>query len=111
MKIIHSLILHEETILITRVNNEKAHFICETYPQLVHHATAQIVCTSLEHITKTQRQAAIICAGTSDLPVAEEAAITAEVMGISVKDFTMLEFLVSTVFSLILMIFAIAMYL
>src|SRR5699024_8794021 len=47
----------------------------------------QIVCTSLEHITKTQRQAAIICAGTSDLPVAEEAAITAEVMGISVKRF------------------------
>lgn len=87
VKIIHSLILHEETILITRVNNEKANFICETYPQLVYHATAQIVCTSLEHITKTQRQAAIICAGTSDLPVAEEAAITAEVMGISVKRF------------------------
>src|SRR5699024_6191410 len=79
VKIIHSLILHEETILITRVNNEKANFSCETYPQMVYHVTAQIVSSSLEHISKTQRHAASICAGTSDLTVAEERAVSVEV--------------------------------
>ncbi|GGB77208.1 nickel pincer cofactor biosynthesis protein LarB [Staphylococcus nepalensis] len=87
IKISHSLLLHEETVLITRINSEKANTIITKYPQLEYHATANIVCTRLNYIHKTERQTAIICAGTSDLPVAEEAAVTAEVMGISVKRF------------------------
>ncbi|MEB7776877.1 nickel pincer cofactor biosynthesis protein LarB [Staphylococcus equorum] len=86
-EIVHTLIKHNEVILITRIDQSKADNIIAKYPQLEYHETARIVCTPVNTINKTEHFAAIICAGTSDLPVAEEAAITAEVMGISVQRF------------------------
>lgn len=68
-------------ILITRVSPEDG-------PRLaahlggVHHATARAVVVSRGAIEdKGRGEIAVIAAGTSDLPVAEEARLTAEVMG------------------------------
>ena len=85
--IIHSLKSNDQTILATRVSESKAQYVLARHPELSYHAQANIICTPIETITPSTHYAAIICAGTSDLPVAEEAALTAEVMGIAVKRF------------------------
>lgn len=85
--IVHTLIKHDSIVLITRIDQEKADHITAKYDQLEYHETARIVSTPIKHIAKTNHYVSIICAGTSDLPVAEEAAITAEVMGIQVQRF------------------------
>lgn len=87
IKIIESLLKHNEIILITRIDKSKANAIIAHYPQLEYYTIANIVCTPIDSIEKTKHYASIICAGTSDLPIAEEAAITAEVMGVSVQRF------------------------
>jgi len=44
----------------------------------LHNATARTVSLSQDNSTETRGRIAVVCAGTSDLPVAEEAATTAE---------------------------------
>ncbi|MDN8849075.1 1-(5-phosphoribosyl)-5-amino-4-imidazole-carboxylate carboxylase, partial [Staphylococcus aureus] len=67
------------------INEEKASYVLQQHPDLDYYAEANIVCTSLESIEKSHHYISILCAGTSDLPIAEEAAVTAEVMGIQVN--------------------------
>ena len=85
--IIGSLKANQQTILVTRVSESKAQYLLARHPELTYHSQANIICTPIETVTPSTHYAAIICAGTSDLPLAEEAALTAEVMGIAVKRF------------------------
>ncbi|MCE5090659.1 nickel pincer cofactor biosynthesis protein LarB [Staphylococcus devriesei] len=87
VKIITSLLHHNNVILVTRIDQDKATYVLEHHPNLAHYAEANIVCTPLDEIEKSEHYISVLCAGTSDLPIAEEAAITAEVMGIQVKRF------------------------
>ncbi|PWG67553.1 1-(5-phosphoribosyl)-5-amino-4-imidazole-carboxylate carboxylase, partial [Enterobacter mori] len=77
IKIIESLLKHNEIILITRIDKSKANAIIAHYPQLEYYTIANIVCTPIDSIEKTKHYATNLCAGTSDFPIAEEAAITA----------------------------------
>ena len=86
-KIISSLIFHNEVILVTRVDEMKAKYILQHYPNLEYHQTAQLISTPLKDIPQSKYYVSVLCAGTSDLPIAEEAALTAEIMGVSVKRF------------------------
>ena len=54
--------------------------IQEVVPDSEYHGMARIVVVKPRPVEK-QGNVAVVCAGTSDLPVAEEAAITAEVLG------------------------------
>jgi NCAIR mutase (PurE)-related protein len=47
----------------------------------VHHELARCVTIEKKPLPRRPGVIAVICAGTSDLPVAEEAAVTAEIMG------------------------------
>jgi NCAIR mutase (PurE)-related protein len=47
----------------------------------IHHELARCVTIEKKPLPKRPGTIAVICAGTSDLPVAEEAAVTAEIMG------------------------------
>ncbi|MCA2499208.1 nickel pincer cofactor biosynthesis protein LarB [Staphylococcus xylosus] len=85
--IISTLLAHDEIVLVTRVDYNKAQDIIAKYSHLEYHEAARIICTPISNISKSNYYTSVICAGTSDLPVAEEAAITAEVMGIHVKRF------------------------
>ena len=85
-KIISSLIFHNEVILVTRVDEMKAKYILQHYPNLEYHQTAQLISTPLKDIPQSKYYVSVLCAGTSDLPIAE-AALTAEIMGVSVKRF------------------------
>lgn len=81
------MIFHNEVILVTRVDEMKAKYILQHYPNLEYHQTAQLISTPLKDIPQSKYYVSVLCAGTSDLPIAEEAALTAEIMGVSVKRF------------------------
>ncbi|HEY2859008.1 MAG TPA: nickel pincer cofactor biosynthesis protein LarB [Terracidiphilus sp.] len=72
-------------VLATRVSPECAQSIAEAEPRALFHATAR--CVTLEQTAAPQGKGtvAVVCAGTSDLPVAEEAAVTARLMGNTVE--------------------------
>jgi NCAIR mutase (PurE)-related protein len=51
------------------------------FRRAIHHELARCVTIEKKPLPKRPGTIAVICAGTSDLPVAEEAAVTAEIMG------------------------------
>ncbi len=69
--------------IATRVDPAKAARVRELVPDAVHHELANIVRLAGEAVPVRPPAAAvaIVCAGTSDLPVAEEAALVAEFLG------------------------------
>ena len=74
------------SVLATRATQDTADAVLALVPAAVYHATARAV--TLSPVSQSQLTAgpcvAVLCAGTSDLPVAEEAAVTAEHFGVRV---------------------------
>jgi pyridinium-3,5-biscarboxylic acid mononucleotide synthase len=70
-------------VLATRVSTEHA----VALPGAVYNELARTL-TLLQAPTPTAGRIAVVCAGTSDLPVAEEAAVTAELFGAQVDRIT-----------------------
>lgn len=72
-------------VLATRVSPECAQAVLAVEPRAVHHQVAR--CVTLEQTAAPQGKGtvAVVCAGTSDLPIAEEAAVTARLMGNTVE--------------------------
>jgi pyridinium-3,5-biscarboxylic acid mononucleotide synthase len=81
LKIAARLLKHEQRILVTRVTSEQARVLRKKFKRAVHHGLARCVTIEKTPLPKRPGIIAVICAGTSDLPVAEEAAVTAEIMG------------------------------
>ena len=71
-----------ENVIVTRVDPIKANDISEKYPESNYHDRSRVL-TLMKHPVKDRGRGAIlvISAGTSDIPVAEEAALTARFMG------------------------------
>ena len=70
-----------QNILATRIEPEVAVEIIQTYPAAIYHELARLVeLRTFERVLTTEK-IAIVCAGTSDLSVAEEARLTAEFYG------------------------------
>lgn len=69
--------------LATRVSGAKAEQVMARLPQLLYHEPAQILSSTLPEPDpkKIHGQILILCAGTSDIPVAEEARVTALALG------------------------------
>ncbi len=67
--------------MVTRIHNEHAEALQKAFTNAVHHPLARCVTIEEKPLPKRRGTIAVVCAGTSDLPVAEEAAITAEIMG------------------------------
>lgn len=76
------------TILVTRVGKEKAEEVRERLNRLEYHPVARVL-TLRQGDFQEERGGIVhvLCAGSSDLPVAEEAAVTAEMMGTRVRRF------------------------
>ena len=71
-----------QNVLITRLDESSADEILAGLPDLVHHPVARLAMLTFNKAKNVGVGAiAIVAAGTSDMPVAEEAAITAEYMG------------------------------
>ncbi len=72
-------------VLATRVNAATAELLLSCHPDAIYSAIANTVALRQSPPqTKTQGRIAVVCAGTSDLFVAEEAAVTAEIFGVNV---------------------------
>ncbi|MFC1856320.1 nickel pincer cofactor biosynthesis protein LarB [Thermodesulfobacteriota bacterium] len=86
VKIVKSILKHKANIIVTRVDEKKAKSVMSKVPDLKYSKDARTL-TMNKHKSKVKTRGTIlvITAGTSDIPVAEEAAITAEVMGNKVK--------------------------
>lgn len=69
-------------ILVTRLDPEKMARVMKTVRGLKYHAAARAATWSARPIPIVGKGAVlVVCAGTSDIPVAEEAAVTASMMG------------------------------
>jgi len=81
VKIATRILTSESRVLITRITDVQARALRKKFKRAVHHETAR--CVTIEKAPRPKRPGTVgvICAGTSDLPVAEEAAVTAEIMG------------------------------
>ena len=81
--IANAMLQRKDQVLITRISVDKASEVQHSIPQLVYHEQARILYWVQDFHKKDQSQQyiAIIAAGTSDIAVAEEAAVTAEVLG------------------------------
>jgi len=71
------------SVLATRASEEHFAAVREAVPQAELHALARCI-TLAQGNAPTAGHVAVVCAGTSDLPVSEEAAITAEIFGAQV---------------------------
>jgi len=72
----------DENIMVTRLSPDKAHQILSKYPDGVYFEKSRVL-TLIRNPTKIQGRGTIlvISAGTSDIPIAEESAVTARFMG------------------------------
>lgn len=77
----HMLEKHEKNILCTRANREVYEAIKEVTNEAIYYDLARIVVVKREEIEKPKGKIVVVTGGTADVPVAEEAAVTAEVLG------------------------------
>jgi hypothetical protein len=78
--IVKRLLQYHDNILATRASQEMHEGILEVTKDCVYHEQARIVVIKPRPVEKCGN-IAVVTAGTSDIPVAEEAAITAETLG------------------------------
>ena len=67
--------------LVTRITADYARALKRKFKDAVYHSVARCATIEKQPLPKRPGFVAVVCAGTSDLPVAEEAAVTAEIMG------------------------------
>lgn len=84
VKILKSLAANEQNILATRASKEIFEHVSQHFPQAIYHEQARLIVIKRKQ-PKARGCILVITAGTSDLPVAEEAALTAEIMGNKVE--------------------------
>jgi hypothetical protein len=77
VEIFSSLAADGVDVLTTRADSNTAEAVLEKFPAAIHNETARTIALTQSR-AETRGHIAVVCAGTSDLPVAEEAAITAE---------------------------------
>ena len=71
----------KNAVLATRASAEVYESVRATTPEAEYHPVARIITVVYEPIPVKPKSVAVVTGGTSDIPVAEEAAVTLEVMG------------------------------
>ena len=74
-----------ENILLTRVSGEVYELVKEVYPGAKHYPVCKIVTVLEKPFVKNKGLITVFSAGTTDMPVCEEAAVTAEFLGNNVE--------------------------
>ncbi len=75
------IVARGQALLVTRAEPEAYEAVCAIAPAATYHADARAITLAQGEIPRGHGTILIACAGTSDLHVAEEAAVTAELMG------------------------------
>lgn len=74
-----------QNMLITRTSPEAARLVMDAIPDIEYHPYSGAMRLWRDRTLRGRGRIVVVCAGTSDIPVAEEARITAEVMGNEVE--------------------------
>jgi hypothetical protein len=86
VEIASRMIAHGDNVLVTRVDEERARPIVDALPQATYHREGRVITVPVSDVEERGRGTVlVISAGTADLPVAEEAAVTAAFMGNAVE--------------------------
>lgn len=80
-EIISFMLTHDNNILATRVTKEMYDNVKVVCPEAVYNPVARTITVMKREQAPPSTYIAVVTAGTSDLPVAEEAAVTAEIFG------------------------------
>jgi NCAIR mutase (PurE)-related protein len=81
LKIFEEMYKKNNKILATKANRKIFDAIKKVYPNAEYNKLAKTIIIQKEKLKQKKGKILIITAGTSDIPVAEEAVVTAEVMG------------------------------
>ena len=79
--LVAALCAQGQNALVTRAGREAFERVRERAPDARHHEAASAISVTLSEPPKAATAIAVVSAGTSDMPVAEEAAVTAEFHG------------------------------
>jgi hypothetical protein len=82
--IIERLASDNENIIGSRASREQFKAVKELVPDAEYSEMARMICVKRNHELRSSRVIAVVTAGTSDIPVAEEAAVTGEMLGYKV---------------------------
>lgn len=85
IEIMSALIAQGQNVLATRATPEQYKAVLQTHAQAVYHELPKAITIQVTKPPEPVGQVAVVCAGTSDIPVAEEAALTAELMAARVE--------------------------
>lgn len=83
--IMTALLRANQRVLATRASAEQYKQVRATHPSAVYNELARTITMGRGAHPAGEGRIAVVCAGTSDIPVAEEAAVTAEYMGVRVS--------------------------
>ena len=76
-----ALLERSPNVLVTRINPESAIELLRQFPDGEHFPRARAIRFWRDRTVLGRGKITVVCAGTSDIPVAQEARVTAEVMG------------------------------
>lgn len=76
---------HGSNVLATRCSPEAVAAVLAEHPDAEHHPSARAIRILVSPPTPQHGYVAVACAGTSDMPVADEAAFTCETFGVEVR--------------------------
>lgn len=82
-RIVEVMLSQQTDLLITRIDEAKATFLLQKFPMLTYNTLARTLTYSQTPKPK-EGNVLVVSAGTADVPVAEEAVVTAEMMGAKV---------------------------
>jgi NCAIR mutase (PurE)-related protein len=87
VKIAQSILRHNDNLLATRCSKEIHRALKRAFSKAKYHEAARAVTVVRKPLPKRGGIIAVLCAGTTDIPVAEEAVVTATIMGNRVKSY------------------------
>jgi NCAIR mutase (PurE)-related protein len=79
------LIAHSERLLVTHASHEAFVAVKKTIPDALYNPLSKTIVVNRSAEIACRPGIAVVCAGTADIPVAEEASVTAEIMGNKVE--------------------------
>ena len=79
---------NEPALLVSRASAEQYAAVAAELPGAVWHASARCITFERQKLPTLPGTVAVVCAGTSDLPVADEAAVTLQLFGANVVRIT-----------------------
>lgn len=81
VSIIKELVKNKQDVLLTRLDKVNFAYLKKAYPKLKFYPEAKLGYLNFNKPLPNKGRVAVICAGTTDIPVAEEAVATLKIMG------------------------------